>query len=221
MVRAQNPRPESPRDGDTYSYAGSYYETQKDQGAPVANGRPYNGGDFSGKYANILQTLTVVAISVGGIYAGVILPLREQIMELKTDVARVSSGSVQNLEKVSDFFLAQLKDKISREEHEEFKLREDKQIDAQLLVSANNKAEISYLRDNQVTRAENVTHWDQQKENIMEMRKQVDDLRKDFGGQYTISEKIKDLQQQLNEMRVMATPLHATMVSPPGQGKAP
>jgi len=215
MARVQTTRPESTRDGDTFSYAGSYYE--KEPGAHMANVRPSNGGEFSGKYANILQTLTVLAISISGIYAGIILPLREQINELRAEVARVSSVSIKNLEKTTDIFGAQLKDKISREEHEEFKLREDKQIESVLSASNANKAEMTYFRDNQVTRAENVTHWDQQKENTAEVRKQVDDLRKDFGGQYTISEKIKDLQQQLNEMRVMATPLHATVVNPKAQ----
>ena len=183
----------------------------------VPNGK--NGFDFSSRYGNILQTMTVVAIAIGGIYAGVIMPLHEQITEVKDQQRRAGEGDLQNLTKVSDFFQAQLKERITREEHEEFKLREDRTIEAiQREINAL-KTDTAYFRDNQVTRAENVTHWDQQKENLSEARKQIDDLRKDFGGQYTIAEKIKDLQQQLNEMRIMATPLHATVVSP-GQGKA-
>ena len=200
--------------GDSYSgpYSGpSYFDRRRDEMAAAGN---YKNGDFSGKYANILQTLTVVAIAVGGIYAAIIMPLHEQLIEVKADLARVSSGDIQNLEKTSDFFIAQMKGKITREEHEEFKLREDKTIDGVKSELQSAKSEIAYLRDNQVTRAEQVNHWDQQKENLTEARKQIDDLRKDFGGQYTVSQKLLDIQKQLDDMRASSATSHVQLNSP-------
>lgn len=184
---------------------------------PMAD--PNGRYEWSSKYGNILQTLTVVAIAIGGIYAGIIMPLHEQINEVKDNQRRGVEGDMQNITKMGDFFISQMKERITREEHEEFKLRQDKNIDAVQRDLNTLRLDFTFLRDNQVTRAEHITHWDQQKENLAEARKQIDDLRKDFGGQYTIAEKIKDLQQQLNEMRIMATPLHATVVNP-GQSKA-
>jgi hypothetical protein len=125
------------------------------------NGKSSSGnGDFSSKYANILQTLTVVGVVLGGVYAGIVAPLKDELRDLKYD-------------------------KLSMAEHGEFKLREDKQLEALQNEINALKSEVAYLRDNQVTRAEHTTHWDQTKENIASAVKSIDELRRDFGGQYT------------------------------------
>lgn len=161
----------------------------------------HKNGNFTNSYGNILQTLTVVGVALGGMYAGIILPIHQEIGELSHTVDKNSTEDMGNIEKVSNFFISELKEKLAKDEHLEFKLREDKQIETLRAELSTAKSEIDYLRDNQVTRAEHVTHWDQTKENITTALKQVEDLRRDFGGQYTIAEKLKDLQGQLDQLR--------------------
>ncbi len=144
-----------------------------------------NGYNWSGRYGNILQTLTVVGVALSAIYAGVIMPLHEQLRDLQTSIGATAATDTQNLEKMGDFTITQLDKKLSKDEHAEFKLRTDKSVENLQQEIASGRSDVAFLRDNQVTRAEHVTHWDQIKESIMEMRKQIDDLRKDFGGQYT------------------------------------
>jgi len=174
-----------------------------------------NGYNWSGRYGNILQTLTVVGVALSAIYAGVIMPLHEQLRDLQTSIGSTAATDTQNLEKMGDFTIAQLDKKLSKDEHAEFKLRTDKSVENLQQEIASGRSDVAFLRDNQVTRAEHVTHWDQIKESIMEMRKQIDDLRKDFGGQYTVSEKLKDMQDQLNQMR----DLHQAATAPAAMQK--
>src|SRR6266576_3604295 len=150
---------------------------------------PNNVGDFSTKYGNILQTITVVGLLISGVYVGVLTPLREGIIELK----------------------AATDSKISREEHVEFRQREDDKIAAQEREIMQEKSDLAFLRDNQVTRSEHVTHWEQTKNDIAELRKQIDDLRKDFGGQYSVTEKLKELQGELDQIRMAANISHAQL----------
>lgn len=160
--------------------------------------------NWSGKYGNILQTMTVVGVALGGVYAGVIAPLHEEMHDLHSKVDLIRPADQNDLEKVSNFFFSELKDKLTKEEHSEFKLRVDKTIDGLQAEISSLKSEAAYLRDNQVTRQEHVTHWDQIKENFATMSGQIDSLRKDFGGQYTVGEEIKQLQGQINDLRNQA-----------------
>jgi hypothetical protein len=116
-----------------------------------------------------------------GVYAGIVAPLKDELRDLKYD-------------------------KLSMVEHGEFRLREDKQLEALQNEINALKSEVAYLRDNQVTRAEHTTHWDKTKENIASAVKSIDELRRDFGGQYTVTEKLKELQQELNELRLRSPP---------------
>src|SRR5881398_2709260 len=90
-----------------------------------------NSADFSTKYGNILQTITVAGLLISGIYVGVLTPLREEVLEWKTAVGT----------------------KISREEHTEFKTREDEKIGQLEREIQLNKIELSALRESQVTRS--------------------------------------------------------------------
>jgi len=49
----------------------------------------------------------------------------------------------------------------------------------------------------------------------MEIRKQIDDLRKDFGGQYTVAEKLKELQVELDQIRMASNVSHVQLNSAP------
>lgn len=155
--------------------------------------RPNGVPDFSTKYGNILQTITVVGLLISGVYVGVLTPLREEIIELKVVVS----------------------ERISRQEHEEFKLRTDEKIKAVEREVAIGRTDFSFLRESQVTRNEHVTHWEQTKADIMEIRKQIDDLRKDFGGQYTVAEKLKELQSELDQLRMASNVSHVQLNSAP------
>jgi predicted RNase H-like nuclease (RuvC/YqgF family) len=157
--------------------------------------------NWSSKYGNILQTMTVVGVALGGVYAGVIAPIHEGLRDLQVKVDQIRPAGQKDMEKVSNFFLSEIKDKLTKEEHVEFKLRVDKTIEGLQTEISSLRAEVSYLRDNQVTRQEHVTHWDQIKENFFTMSGQIDSLRKDFGGQYTVGEEIKQLQGQINDLR--------------------
>jgi len=152
-----------------------------------------NNSDFSTKYGNILQTITVVGLLLSGVYVGVLTPLREEITELKLSKA----------------------ESISRAEHEEFKLREDQKLQDVEKEVAQGRSDFSFLRENQVTRNEHATHWEQTKADIMEIRKQIDDLRKDFGGQYTVAEKLKELQVELDQIRMASNVSHVQLNSAP------
>src|SRR5215467_12925519 len=66
--------------------------------AMAANGSS-NGNGFSQRYSTIIQTVTVMALGVAGFWGSVISPMQNEI-----------------------------KDKLSKEEHAEFKLRIDKDI---------------------------------------------------------------------------------------------
>lgn len=177
--------------------------------------RPYpNNGDFSSRYGNILQTMTVVGVALGGVYAGVVVPLETRITDNRDKIYALTTEMGRQNERQRDQANSALDKKLSLEEHQEFKLRHDKQLDVMHEEILTNKRDIDIIREQQVSRNEHVTHWDQAKENVAEMRKQIDDLRKDFGGQYTISEKIKDLQQQLSEMRKDTATSHVSITGP-------
>lgn len=190
--------------------------------APNSRNGPFsNGGEVASRYGNILQTLTVVGVAVGGFYAAVLVPLQNQIVDNRNNIValREHEGAVND--RVVDKMLEKLKEFLTKDEHQEFRFRIDKQFDGfrEQLTAAKN--EVSYLRDNLVTRNENVTHWDQNKIDTAELRQQIDTLRKDFGGQYTVAEKIKDLQMQLDEMRRGASTSHIQLMPSGGGGITP
>jgi hypothetical protein len=64
-----------------------------------------------------------------------------------------------------------------------------------------NASDISFLLKEGVGRQEITKNWELNKDNITEVRKQIDDLRKDLGGQYTVSKKIEDLQAQITQLQ--------------------
>src|ERR1043166_1365737 len=149
---------------------------------------PANGQNgWQQRYSNILQTLIVVGLALSGIWAGLIAPMDKRIADLNDKIAH-------SQDKDLDRFLAV-------REHLEFKTRVDEHITAVKEEAKKNSLDIAYLRDNQVTRAEHVTHWEQIKGDISNVRSDVDVLRRDVGGQYTIGEKIKDLQAQIEQLR--------------------
>jgi DNA repair exonuclease SbcCD ATPase subunit len=84
-------------------------------------------------------------------------------------------------------------------EHEQFREDLHSRIDR-------NVRDIAFLLKEQVGREEVTKNWELNKENIAEVRKQIDDLRKDLGGQYSVAEKIKDLQSQISQLQ--ASQLH-------------
>jgi hypothetical protein len=71
----------------------------------------------------------VVGVTLTGIYAGIIVPMHEELRDLQASVNTVSASNAQNIEKLGDFMMSQLKEKLNKDEHGEFRLREDKQVD--------------------------------------------------------------------------------------------
>ena len=191
-------------------------------------GRDFRNGRVD--YSIIVQTVIVVGMVVGGIWAGVINPLstRVEILERKIDdrVDRLASGMVAIEDKLASVavtireysaFKDDVDNKLSKleamperfiniREHEEFKSRLDQTIGVlkdQFIVA---QKDIASLRDNQVTRSEHVTHWDMTKEDIGRLTNDIGILRRDFGGQYTVAEKIKDLQTQIEALQTKMAP---------------
>lgn len=176
------------------------------------NGLIGNGGEPSTRYSNILQTLTVVGVAVGGFYAAVLIPMNVQIADNRANLAKLREQETDVVNRLMDKVGDKFNSFLGKDEHVEFRFRIDKQVDAFKEQLAIVKNEVNYLRDNQVTRSEQSTHWEQAKADTAELRKQIDDLRKDFGGQYTVAEKIKDLQQQLDEMRRSTSTSHIQLL---------
>lgn len=187
----------------------------------ATQGTRNSNGELVGRYGNILQTLTVVGVALGGLYAGIIAPIHDSIAMNVVNIARLRDEMIRDDERLTDRIVTALHDRLSIPEHQEFKLRVDRQMDALKEEMNIVKKEADYLRENQVTRNEQGTHWDQAKADVAELRKQIDDLRKDFGGQYTVAEKIKDLQAQLDQMRTASGTSHIQLVPSSAPGPVP
>lgn len=228
-------------------------------------------GNGSKLFSNVLQTITVVGLVVGAIWAGVINPQSTKIDKLddrsdvrigkiETNISEVKADLLNMLVTLREFtaFKESQKDKFAdsmktsddaiRQSKTEIDLRfmkvDDrlKQIVSDITASSDktakdisnvrdnavtraehsevlaaiaaNRRDTEILRDNLVTRSEHNTHWEQIKDSIGKNTEDIGVLRRDFGGQYTVAEKIKDLQNQIEEMRAIRFHESSTPIPP-------
>jgi predicted nucleic acid-binding Zn-ribbon protein len=193
---------------------------------PDPNGQK-SEGFYNGRYSNILQTLVVVGMGLGGLWAGVINPIREELQKSELTVRDLTTTVNGAQKDLTGVYLAIREYQTDKEQNRvrEQDLRDtilrlaDKdridiidRIDTVIKVTNTHQDEIKFLRENQVTRSELVVHWEGEKElltgikdqlekQIAAARDQIDTLRRDFGGQYTIGTEVQQLRKELDTVR--------------------
>jgi DNA repair exonuclease SbcCD ATPase subunit len=94
---------------------------------------------------------------------------------------------------------------VGRMEHEEFVHRED----ARLNTLENQSAK---MQDNLVTRAEHQTHWNESDQKFTVLNNRLDQLIQAFTGTFTIGDQLKNLQKEIDDLRVATSGVHSTLV---------
>lgn len=139
---------------------------------PNGNGN----GNYSQRYGVIIQTVTVVAIFIAGFWTAVVMPIRSQLDQT-----------------------------LPIREHEEFKHRlDDKFLDQKAELQREieeNSVRVRRLEDGIVTRGELQQIWAKDAEQVSNIQREIDELKKEFGGTFTLGDKVKELQTQLDEIR--------------------
>jgi hypothetical protein len=134
---------------------------------------PANGNGFSQRYSTIIQTVTVVALFIAGFWGAVIQPLTTKINE-----------------------------SISRQEHEEFKLRVDRdliRLEAERLRDKDG-FRARFTRD-VVPRSEHETERAAMMHDISVVSDRLNELRTATTSTYTMRDEIQRLQTELTELR--------------------
>ncbi len=127
---------------------------------------------FSQRYSTIIQTVTVVALFIAGFWGSVIQPLtvRQDKLEAKFDSS------------------------ISRSEHEEFKLRIDRDIARIDAARLRDKSEV-------VPRSEHETERQAMQSDIKTVSDRLNELRTATTATYTMRDEIQRLQVEITELR--------------------
>lgn len=123
-------------------------------------------------YSTILQTVTTVALFVGGFWAGVIAPISERQRLLETE----------------------MRNYIGKEEHAEFKLRIDKDLDTI-------NARIIRQNTQVVPRPENEVRWKASEDTQKLLSDRLNELRIQTSSAYTMRDEVMSLRNELIEMR--------------------
>lgn len=63
------------------------------------------------------------------------------------------------------------------------------------------EADLNKLRESQVTRGEHMQKWASDEAVISNMQRQIDDLKKELGSSFSLGDKIKELQTQVDDLR--------------------
>lgn len=138
--------------------------------APPKNGNG-NGNAVAG-YSTILQTVTTVALFVGGFWAGVIAPISERQRLLE--------------DKMGGY--------ITKAEHAEFKLRLDNNIEAINDRMLRDRAQV-------VPRPENEVRWKASEDTQKLLSDRLNELRTQTSSAYTMRDEVMSLRNELIEMR--------------------
>lgn len=139
--------------------------------APAPKNGNGNGNGVAG-YSTILQTVTTVALFVGGFWAGVIAPISERQRLLE--------------DKMGGY--------ITKAEHAEFKLRLDKNIESIDSAILRERALI-------VPRPENEIRWKASEDTQKLMSDRLNELRSQTSSAYTMRDEVMSLRNELIEMR--------------------
>jgi hypothetical protein len=129
-----------------------------------------NGNGWAQRYSIIIQTITVVGLVVGGLWAGIIAPMGGRINELERET-------------VTEREARDLKDDINRRIEE-------------------NRAAIEKVKDQEVPRAEHEEHWKEESDRLVALHDNFADLDKQFQSIFTGGDAIKNLQKQLDDLRL-------------------
>jgi len=138
-----------------------------------------NGNGWGQRYAMIIQTVTVVAMFFAGFWAAVISPMVSRQDKIET--------------KIEWFTKDNRADFLSIHEHQEFKQRVDKTLDAMSL-------ELIRLREGQVTRGEHLQKWASDAGVIVNIQRQIDDIKRDFGQTYSLKDALSEMQKRLERV---------------------
>jgi hypothetical protein len=164
-------------------------------------------GNGNGNWVAIGVIVSIV-LAIGGAFISILNPrndmeslkreFREDIESLRRQTRMDDARIEAEILRVKNYSSEKL---LTKDEHQEFVRRTD-------LGIANARDEINRIRADQVTRAEHIQHWDEIKARIdtvretgLQLRKDtfdsINSLQKEVGGQYTIGDQIKNLQDQL------------------------
>jgi DNA repair ATPase RecN len=88
---------------------------------------------------------------------------------------------------------------VTLAEYREFHTNTDKTLE-------NMRNDLAKLRDQQVTRGEHQQKWDADTAAFSRVQNEIDEIKRDFGSAYSLNDKIKELQTELNDIRHAPTP---------------
>lgn len=136
-----------------------------------------DGNGFAQRYSVIIQTITVVALGIAGFFTTVIQPIVGRQEKLETE----------------------LRTSIQRSEHEEFKLRIDRDIA---------RIDAARLRDKTdvVPRTEHDARWEATSKDIRLLSDRLNELRTSTTSTFTIRDEVQRLEADLRDIRTRLVP---------------
>lgn len=147
-------------------------------GGSNGNGRPGS--------SNVVPWVSIV-IALGAGFWAVANP-RDDIKSERID--RIDGLRQQRMDIDSE-----LKRVITRDQYNEFVLREDREI-------SRVQSTLDEMRKGLVSREEHVQHWKEIDDKHDSLRQQVYELRRDFTGSYNIGDQLKSIQKQIDDIRL-------------------
>jgi hypothetical protein len=97
---------------------------------------------------------------------------------------------------------------VGRREHEEFVKRQDMRLALLEQITAKHQ-------DSIVTRAEHQGHWADIEQKFILLNGRLDALVNQFTGTFTIGDQLKNLQKEIDDLRILQTGMHAAAIGNP------
>jgi hypothetical protein len=157
--------------------------------------------------------------------------LQDEIKTLRTDLNKEIEKNENELTEerklVRDSIADILRATVTLREYEEFKVRENlNQTEEKGKIQAlenrtitlqqheDLKSRVDALQSHYVPREEHVEHWNQANERLKSMSDSINDLRHDYSGTFTVTDALKQLQKEIDEVRSQNQSIKATVSQP-------
>lgn len=155
-----------------------------------------NGNGWSQRYSVIIQTVTVVGLAVGGLWAAILGPMKEQLTEF--DLHKLSDREHEIFVKDVDNRFREIRDQamkvVPHSVDEEHFVALDKRIEEI-------RQSVLKLEADQVPRNEHEEHWKEEAARVTALHDNFQELNKQFQAVYNAGDVIKALQKELDDLR--------------------
>jgi hypothetical protein len=157
--------------------------------------------------------------------------LLDELKTLRIDLNKEIEKNENELTEVRKLFRDSISDllkaTVTLREYEEFKSHEalnEAEEKSKILAletkaissqeHADLKSRVDALQAHYVPREEHIEHWNQANERLKSITDSINDLRRDYSGTFTVTDVLKQLQKEIDEVRTQNQSIKATITQP-------